>query len=81
MTVEEKFYHKLCFRCAQGGCKLPPSSYAALDGYGYWEPHFAPFFKEKGSYTHLTKTASVKKNVVTVPDLEPPEHPKSDPET
>ncbi|GFS37171.1 GATA type zinc finger transcription factor family protein [Actinidia rufa] len=80
VTVEEKFYHKLCFRCAHGGCKLTPSSYAALDGYVYCKPHFAQLFKEKGSYTHLTKNASVKKNVVTVPDVAPPEHPKSDPE-
>ncbi|XP_057510255.1 LIM domain-containing protein WLIM2b-like [Actinidia eriantha] len=81
VTVEEKFYHKLCFRCAHGGCKLTPSSYAALDGYVYCKPHFAQLFKEKGSYTHLTKTASVKKNAAMVPEVAPPEQSKSESET
>ncbi|KAL7165328.1 hypothetical protein ACSBR2_041091 [Camellia fascicularis] len=84
VTVEGAFYHKLCFKCAHGGCKLNPSSYAALDGYIYCKPHFAQLFKEKGSYSHLTKTASVKKIVTPVapadesnPELEP-QTPNSD---
>ncbi|GER30368.1 GATA type zinc finger transcription factor family protein [Striga asiatica] len=62
VTMEGEFYHKSCFRCAHGGCFLTTSSYAALDGVLYCKPHFAQLFKEKGSYTHLTKTASLKKN-------------------
>ncbi|XP_052211239.1 LIM domain-containing protein PLIM2b-like isoform X2 [Diospyros lotus] len=67
VTVEGEFYHKLCFRCAQGGCKLTTSSYAALDGFLYCKPHFAQLFKEKGSYSHLTKTVSGKKTGETPP--------------
>lgn len=64
VTVEGEFYHKSCFRCAHGGCNLTTSSYAALDGILYCKPHFAQLFKEKGSYTHLTKTTSLKKNTL-----------------
>lgn len=67
VTVEGDFYHKSCFRCAHGGCFLTPSSYAALDGILYCKPHFAQLFKEKGSYTHLTKTTSMKKSSVPEP--------------
>ncbi|KAL7160146.1 hypothetical protein ABFS83_01G074600 [Erythranthe nasuta] len=62
VTVESEFYHKSCFKCAHGGCNLTTSSYAALDGILYCKPHFAQLFKEKGSYSHLTKTTSLKKN-------------------
>ncbi|XP_022773077.1 LIM domain-containing protein WLIM2b-like isoform X1 [Durio zibethinus] len=62
VTVEGENYHKSCFRCSHGGCFLTPSSYAALDGILYCKPHFAQLFKEKGSYSHLTKQASLKKN-------------------
>ncbi|OMO79470.1 Zinc finger, LIM-type [Corchorus capsularis] len=62
VTVEGEIYHKNCFRCSHGGCFLTPSSYAALDGILYCKHHFAQLFKEKGSYSHLTKTASMKKN-------------------
>lgn len=62
VTVEGEFYHKQCFKCAQGGCKLTPSNYAALDGNLFCKPHFAQLFKEKGNYNHLSKTASMKKN-------------------
>ncbi|KAF7810254.1 LIM domain-containing protein WLIM2b-like [Senna tora] len=62
VTVEGEFYHKSCFRCAHGGCFISPSNYAALDGFLYCKPHFAQLFKEKGSYTHVVKSASMKKN-------------------
>ncbi|KAK7358638.1 hypothetical protein VNO77_00576 [Canavalia gladiata] len=63
LTVEGEFYHKSCFRCAHGGCFLTPSSYAALDGFLYCKPHFSQLFKEKGSYSYLSKQASMKKNL------------------
>ncbi|KAG9144877.1 hypothetical protein Leryth_027409 [Lithospermum erythrorhizon] len=60
VTVEGKFFHKLCFKCAYGGCKLTTSSYASLDDILYCKPHFSQLFKEKGSYNHLTKITSIK---------------------
>ncbi|KAL9670955.1 hypothetical protein QQ045_008518 [Rhodiola kirilowii] len=68
VTVEGEFYHKGCFRCSHGGCNLNPSSYAALDGILYCKPHFNQLFREKGSYTHLTKTTSLKKNAAATAD-------------
>ncbi|KAI4326980.1 hypothetical protein L6164_019489 [Bauhinia variegata] len=62
ITVEGEFYHKSCFRCAHGGCFLNASSYAALDGFVYCKHHFAQLFKEKGSYSYLSKAASMRKN-------------------
>ncbi|KAL2902497.1 LIM domain-containing protein WLIM2a [Bienertia sinuspersici] len=62
ITVEGENYHKSCFRCAKGGCNLTTSNYAALDGFLYCKPHFSQLFKEKGSYSHLTKSVSGKKN-------------------
>ncbi|XP_022737406.1 LIM domain-containing protein WLIM2b-like [Durio zibethinus] len=62
VTVEGEIYHKSCFKCSRGGCFLTPSSYAALDGIIYCKHHFAQLFKEKGSYSYLTKAASLKKN-------------------
>jgi cysteine/glycine-rich protein len=60
--VEGEFYHKSCFRCTHGGCFLSPSSYAALDGFIYCKPHFSQLFKAKGSYSYLSKQASMKKS-------------------
>ncbi|XP_077240228.1 LIM domain-containing protein WLIM2b-like [Tasmannia lanceolata] len=68
VTVEGESYHKSCFRCSHGGCALTPSSYAALNGILYCKHHFAQLFKEKGSYNHLIKTASMKRNALPVPD-------------
>ncbi|TKY60603.1 LIM domain-containing protein PLIM2c [Spatholobus suberectus] len=62
LSVEGEFYHKSCFRCAHGGCFLTPSTYAALDGFLYCKPHFSQLFKEKGSYSYLSKQASLKKS-------------------
>ncbi|CAK9158303.1 unnamed protein product [Ilex paraguariensis] len=81
VTMEGEFYHKSCFRCVHGGCFLTTSSYAALDGNLYCKPHFSQLFKEKGSYSHLTKTASIKKNVAPLPQTEPEEEPISEPDT
>ncbi|WOL07382.1 LIM domain-containing protein WLIM2b-like [Canna indica] len=62
LTVEGEIYHKTCFKCSHGGCTLTPSSYAALDGILYCRHHFAQLFMEKGSYSHLVRVASMKKN-------------------
>lgn len=71
LTMEGESYHKTCFKCAHGGCKLTTSNYAALDGVLYCKHHFAQLFKEKGSYNHLNKTASMKKNPELASGQEP----------
>ncbi|GAV57925.1 LIM domain-containing protein [Cephalotus follicularis] len=71
VTVEGESYHKQCFKCSHGGCKLTPSSYAALDGILYCKHHFAQLFKERGSYNNLTKMSSMKKNGAPIPDQKP----------
>lgn len=68
VTVEGEFYHKSCFRCAHGGCSISPSNYAALDGVLYCKHHFAQLFKERGSYSNLNKTSSMKKNEAPLPE-------------
>ncbi|XP_022156896.1 LIM domain-containing protein WLIM2b-like [Momordica charantia] len=71
VTVESQAYHKSCFKCSHGGCSLSPSNYAALDGILYCKHHFSQLFKEKGSYNHLIKSASMKRQAATsVPDAE-----------
>ncbi|CAI9091630.1 OLC1v1026704C2 [Oldenlandia corymbosa var. corymbosa] len=68
VTVENQSYHKTCFKCSHGGCSLSPSNYAALNGILYCKPHFSQLFKEKGSYNHLIKSASMKRPTTPVPD-------------
>ncbi|URE00759.1 LIM [Musa troglodytarum] len=62
-TVEDESYHKTCFECSHGGRTLTPSSYAALDGILCCKRHFAQLFKEKGSYNHLVRVASLKRGL------------------
>lgn len=75
ITVEGDFYHKNCFKCAHGGCIITPSSYAALDGVVYCKPHFAQLFKEKGSYSNISKKKnpgdSTPNDSEAEPDTEP----------
>ncbi|XP_043716076.1 LIM domain-containing protein WLIM2b-like [Telopea speciosissima] len=82
VTVEGESYHKSCFKCSHGGCSLTPSSYAALDGILYCKHHFAQLFKEKGSYNHLIKVASIKRNGLPTPapEPEPEKAPEPEPE-
>ncbi|CAN6568910.1 unnamed protein product [Malus baccata var. baccata] len=61
VTVESQAYHKSCFKCSHGGCPITPSNYAALEGILYCKHHFSQLFKEKGSYNHLIKSASIKR--------------------
>ncbi|KAG6494506.1 LIM domain-containing protein WLIM2b-like [Zingiber officinale] len=66
VSVEGQAYHKSCFKCSHGGCSITPSNYAALEGILYCKHHFSQLFKEKGSYNHLTKSASIKHAAATV---------------
>lgn len=72
VTVESQSYHKSCFKCSHGGCAISPSNYAALEGILYCKHHFSQLFKEKGSYNHLLKSASMKRAVASVPEAWPP---------
>uniref|UniRef100_A0A6V7QVT2 LIM zinc-binding domain-containing protein n=1 Tax=Ananas comosus var. bracteatus TaxID=296719 RepID=A0A6V7QVT2_ANACO len=67
VTVEGQSYHKSCFKCSHGGCPISPSNYAALEGILYCKHHFSQLFKEKGSYNHLIKSASIKRAAATNP--------------
>ncbi|XP_077214607.1 LIM domain-containing protein WLIM2b-like [Tasmannia lanceolata] len=69
VTVESQAYHKSCFKCSHGGCPISPSNYAALEGILYCKHHFKQLFKEKGSYNHLIKCASIKRTAASFPDL------------
>ncbi|MFS8022549.1 putative transcription factor interactor and regulator LIM family [Helianthus anomalus] len=60
--MEGEPYHKLCFKCAHGGCPLTHSSYASLDGVLYCKHHFAQLFMEKGNYSHVLEAANRKSN-------------------
>ncbi|KAJ0987853.1 hypothetical protein J5N97_006209 [Dioscorea zingiberensis] len=68
VSVEGQAYHKSCFKCSHGGCPISPSNYAALEGILYCKHHFSQLFKEKGSYNHLIKCASMKRTTAAVPD-------------
>ncbi|XWS74860.1 hypothetical protein CRYUN_Cryun01aG0034300 [Craigia yunnanensis] len=69
VTVEGQSYHKSCFKCFHGGCPISPSNYAALEGILYCKHHFSQLFKEKGSYNHLIKSASIKRTAAaSVPE-------------
>ncbi|KAL1569049.1 LIM domain-containing protein WLIM2b [Salvia divinorum] len=75
ITVEGDFYHKNCFKCAHGGCLITPSSYAALDGTVYCKIHFAQLFKEKGSYSNITKKKNAGDTTPTDSEAEPDNDP------
>lgn len=66
--MESQAYHKSCFKCSHGGCPITPSNYAALEGILYCKHHFSQLFKEKGSYNHLIKSASIKRAAASVPE-------------
>ncbi|MBA0782441.1 hypothetical protein Gotri_000325 [Gossypium trilobum] len=68
VTVEGQSYHKSCFKCSHGGCPITPSNYAALEGILYCKHHFSQLFKEKGSYNHLIKSASIKRAAASIPE-------------
>ncbi|KAK9177072.1 hypothetical protein WN944_029091 [Citrus x changshan-huyou] len=68
VAVESQAYHKTCFKCSHGGYSISPSNYAALEGILYCKHHFSQLFKEKGSYNHLIKSASMKRAAASVPE-------------
>ncbi|KAI3494964.1 hypothetical protein L1887_37039 [Cichorium endivia] len=70
VTMEGEPYHKLCFKCAHGGCPLTHASYAALDGVLYCKHHFAQLFMEKGNYSHVLQAAN-HKHAATPPEEQP----------
>lgn len=74
--MEGDFYHKNCFKCAHGGCIITPSSYAALDGTVYCKIHFAQLFKEKGSYSNITKKKNAGDSTPNDSEAEPDNDPK-----
>ncbi|KAK8691652.1 hypothetical protein V6N13_075153 [Hibiscus sabdariffa] len=67
VMVEGQSY-KSRFKCSHGGCPITPSNYAALEGILYCKHHFSQLFKEKGSYNHLIKSASIKRASASVPE-------------
>ena len=69
VTVEGQFFHKSCFKCSHGGCSITPSNYAALDGVLYCKHHFSQLFREKGSYAHIMRSASIKREAAPVPEV------------
>lgn len=78
--MEGDFYHKSCFKCAHGGCLVTPSSYAALDGTVYCKIHFAQLFKEKGSYSNITKKKTADDTTPHESEAEPEAEPEPEPE-
>ncbi|XP_022018176.1 LIM domain-containing protein PLIM2b [Helianthus annuus] len=75
ITMEGEPYHKLCFKCAHGGCPLTHSSYAALNGILYCKHHFAQLFMEKGNYSHVLEAANKKSNTKAEEDVAPEQPP------
>ncbi|XP_073143286.1 LIM domain-containing protein PLIM2c-like isoform X2 [Henckelia pumila] len=78
MTMEGESFHKLCFKCAHGGCPLTHSSYAALDGILYCKVHFQQLFMEKGNYQHVLDAATNKKSGVEPVQSEDEAEPKEE---
>jgi hypothetical protein len=76
ITVEDLPYHKTCFKCAHGSCTISLSNYASLEGRLYCKHHYSQLFKEKGNYSQLTKTPSLKPTTSNASALNPcPLHP------
>lgn len=50
ISVEEKSFHKSCFRCASCKNVLSLGNFAALEGQYYCKPHFKQLFQLKGNY-------------------------------
>lgn len=61
VTVDGTSYHRVCFKCAHGGCVISPSNYVAHDHRIYCRHHHSQLFKERGSFnfSHLISTVKL----------------------
>eukprot|EP00243_Klebsormidium_subtile_P004366 TRINITY_DN18345_c0_g1_i1.p1 TRINITY_DN18345_c0_g1~~TRINITY_DN18345_c0_g1_i1.p1 ORF type:complete len:225 (-),score=33.36 TRINITY_DN18345_c0_g1_i1:373-1047(-) len=50
VVVENKIYHKACFKCSHANCPLSTSNYASMNGKLYCKPHLQQIFKTTGDY-------------------------------
>eukprot|EP00897_Mesotaenium_endlicherianum_P003022 jgi/Mesen1/2748/ME000169S01912 len=78
-SVENTTYHKNCFKCVHGGCKLTPSTYQALESKLYCKAHYTQLFLSKGNYSELKKAGSTAASEGTAaPDAPKTEAPKTE---
>eukprot|EP00117_Sycon_ciliatum_P049720 scpid5620/ scgid6128/ Xin actin-binding repeat-containing protein 2; Beta-xin; Cardiomyopathy-associated protein 3; Myogenic MEF2-activated Xin-related protein; Myomaxin; mXinbeta len=49
--VDDRAFHKACFRCLQCQVKLNTGNYATLDGRYYCKTHYGRLYREKGDYS------------------------------
>jgi hypothetical protein len=50
IMINDKPFHKACFRCKECNNVLTLTNFAAMEGVYYCKPHFKQLFKEKGNY-------------------------------
>ncbi|CAA6655090.1 unnamed protein product [Spirodela intermedia] len=67
VTVEGRTYHRSCFKCFHGGLLDHAVQLRRSGGHPLLQAHFSQLFKEKGSYNHLIKCASVKRPAAPPP--------------
>jgi phage FluMu protein Com len=49
--IDEKVFHKNCFKCQHCNKILLPATYAGIEGKFYCKPHFKQLFATKGNYS------------------------------
>ncbi|XP_047959085.1 LIM domain-containing protein WLIM1-like [Salvia hispanica] len=55
VAVDEKLYHKACFKCSHGRCVISPSNYVAHEQRIYCRHHHAQLFMQKGNFSKLDR--------------------------
>ncbi|KAI9142725.1 LIM domain-containing protein 2 [Paraphysoderma sedebokerense] len=50
IKMDEKFFHKLCFKCSHCNTLLGIGKFSHYQGKYYCKPHFSQLFKSKGNY-------------------------------
>ncbi|OIW18358.1 hypothetical protein TanjilG_31498 [Lupinus angustifolius] len=55
VAVDDKNYHKVCFRCTHGGCVISPSNYVAHEHRLYCRHHHTQLFRQKGNFSQFDK--------------------------
>ncbi|XP_042043564.1 LIM domain-containing protein WLIM1-like [Salvia splendens] len=55
VAVDEKLYHKACFKCSHGGCVISPSNYVAHEQRLYCRHHHSQLVKLKGNFSKLDR--------------------------